>query len=503
MTTHDVSQADHTPVGHTPVGHTPVGHTPVGHTPVSSDAPPRPGAGTPRPYRFPHFETRILSNGLRIVVAPIHAYPVVTILAVVEAGTTRDPRNAEGVAQLATRALNEGTRTMNALELTERLEMLGSTLDTGADWDSAIVQLTALSSRVEDGFAVLAEVLREPAFPEHELERMRAERISDLAQLRSEPRGLADVFFSRLLYVPDSRFARLAGGDESSIQRATRERLVAYHAAYYRPNATALMISGDITVDEAVRHASRCLGDWSGTAPEVTEPVDAQRFPDARVHLVHKAEAPQSELRVGHVAVPRLHEDYFPLLVMNAILGGLFSSRLNLNLREVHAYTYGAHSAFDWRRAASPFEISTAVETAVTADALREILTELTRIREAPVTADELSLAISYLIGVFPIRFETTAEVAGGLANVEIFRLPTNYFDTYRDRVRAVTADDVLRVARTHLDPARLQVVIVGDATAIQEPLAALGVGPVTVYDPFDADPPVPGDASVDAPVTA
>ena len=250
------------------------------------------------------------------------------------------------------------------------------------------------------------------------------------------------------------------------------------------------MIAGDITVDEAVRHASRCLGAWTGTAPDVTEPVDAQRFPDARVHIVHKADAPQSELRVGHVAVPRLHEDYFPLVVMNAILGGLFSSRLNLNLREEHAYTYGAHSAFDWRRAASPFEISTAVETAVTADALREITTEFARIRQAPVSEAELSLAVSYLIGVFPIRFETTAEVAGGLANVEIFRLPTNYFDTYRDRVGAVTAEDVLRVAHTHLDPARLQVVVVGDASAIREPLEAVGVGPVTVYDPSDADPP-------------
>ncbi len=453
-------------------------------------APQRPGAGTPRPYRFPHFETRILANGLRIVVAPIHAYPVVTILAVVEAGATRDPYNIEGVAQLATRALNEGTASMNALELAQRLEMLGSTLDTGADWDSAIVQLTALATRVEDGFTVLAEVLREPSFPEHELHRMRGERMSDLAQLRTEPRGLADVFFSRLLYVPSSRFARLAGGDENSIQRVTRERIVAYHDAYYRPNATALMIAGDITVDEAVRHASRCFGAWTGTAPDVTEPVDAQRFPDARVHIVHKADAPQSELRVGHVAVPRLHEDYFPLVVMNAILGGLFSSRLNLNLREEHAYTYGAHSAFDWRRAASPFEISTAVETAVTADALREITTEFARIRQAPVSEAELSLAVSYLIGVFPIRFETTAEVAGGLANVEIFRLPTNYFDTYRDRVGAVTAEDVLRVAHTHLDPARLQVVVVGDASAIREPLEAVGVGPVTVYDPSDADPP-------------
>jgi len=450
--------------------------------------PPRPGAAEPRPYHFPMFETRILANGLRVVVSPVHAYPVVTVLAVTEAGATRDPRDAEGLAQLTTRALSEGTRDMNALELAQRLETLGTTLDTGADWDSAIVQLTSLASRVDDAFAVLAEVLRFPAFPESELDRLRAERLADLAQLRAEPRGLADVYFSRLLYDAGSRFARLAGGDEASITHITRDRTVAYHAEFYRPNSTALMVVGDITVDEAVRHATRCFGDWSGTAPDVTEPLDVPRFREQRVHIIDKADAPQSELRVGHVAVPRLHDDYFPLVVMNAILGGLFSSRLNLNLREVHAYTYGAHSAFDWRRAASPFEISTAVETAVTADALREIQIEFARIRETPVTDAELSLATDYLVGVFPIRFETTAEVAGGLANVEIFRLPSNYFDSYRERVRSVTVDDVLRVAQRHLDPARLQVVVVGDASSIREPLAALGLGPVTVYDPADME---------------
>ena len=234
--------------------------------------------------------------------------------------------------------------------------------------------------------------------------------------------------------------------------------------------------------------ATQHLGAWEGNAPPVTEPLDKPRFAEPRVHLVHKADAPQSEVRVGHVAIPRLHEDYFPVVVMNAILGGLFSSRLNLNLREVHAYTYGAHSAFDWRRAASPFEISTAVETAVTADALREIAIELHRMRDAEVSEAELSLAISYLVGVFPIRFETTAEVAGGLANVEIFRLPDDYFDRYRDRVRAVTAADVLRVAQRHLDPARLQVVVVGDADAIRGPVEALGLGPVVVYQPTDDD---------------
>ncbi|MEP6780397.1 MAG: pitrilysin family protein, partial [Gemmatimonadaceae bacterium] len=268
------------------------------------------------------------------------------------------------------------------------------------------------------------------------------------------------------------------------VQQLQRDKIIKFHEEYFRPNATALMVVGDITVEAALKYAQDNFGDWAGEAPAVKEPVDRARYTDARIHVVAKADAPQSEVRVGHVAVPRENPDYFPLVVMNAILGGLFSSRLNLNLREAHAYTYGAHSAFDWRRAASPFEVSTAVETAVTAAAVSESLLEISRMRDQPVTEAELSLATSYLDGVFPIRFETTAAVAGGLANVEIFRLASNYFDTYRDKVRAVTSGDVLRVARKHLDPTRLQVIVVGDPAQVVEPLRALNFGSITVHNP-------------------
>ena len=341
--------------------------------------------------------------------------------------------------------------------------------------------------QADDAIAVLAEVLRAPSFPENELERLRHERLADLAQLRAEPRGLADMYFSQLVYDGTSRFSRMAGGDEQSISRISRNDVVANHARVFRPSTTALIIVGDITSDAALKLAEENFGDWTGSLVETPPVIDHARYDTMRVHVVRKSDAPQSEIRAGHVSVPRVHNDYFPLVIMNAILGGLFSSRLNLNLREAHAYTYGAHSAFDWRRAASPFEMSTAVETGVTANAVRESLKELIRIREEEVSEAELSLAVSYLDGVFPIRFETTAAVAGGLANLEIFRLPSDYFDSYRARVRDVTAKDVLRVAREHLDPARLQVVVVGHADAVVESLADVGAGPVTVYEPADA----------------
>lgn len=449
---------------------------------------PRPAAGEPRPYNFPAFEQHRLSNQLRVTIASIPTLPVVTTLAVVDAGSTRDPDGYEGLATLTMHALEEGTESMDALALAERLELLGTTLNAGADWDSAVIHLTSLSSRVGDAFEVLADVLRRPAFPESELDRLRQERLADLAQLKAEPRGLADVYFSRVLYEPGSRFARLSGGDETSIMRLNRDMLVAHHGALFTPSNITLMIVGDITVADGLALAERCFGDWAEGDLHVNDPHARQRYAEPRVHLIDKADAPQSEIRAGHVSVPRLHEDYFPIVVMNAILGGLFSSRLNLNLREEHAFTYGAHSAFGWRRAPSPFEMSTAVETGVTADAVREIVKEFNRIRETEVSEAELSLAVSYLDGVFPIRFETTAAVAGGLANLEIFHLPSDYFDSYRENVRAVTAQDVLRVARAHLDPGRLQVVVVGDASAVRGPLEELGIGAVTVYDAASYD---------------
>jgi len=198
---------------------------------------------------------------------------------------------------------------------------------------------------------------------------------------------------------------------------------------------------------------------------------------------VRKEDAPQSEIRVGHVGLPRRHPDYFPALIVNALLGGLFSSRINLNLREVHAYTYGAHSSFDWRKAAGPFVVSTAVKSDVTADAAREILLEISRIRADAVSEDELTLATSYLDGVFPIRYETTDSIARALAALTIYELPNDYFDSYRANIRRVTAMDVLHAADKYLHPDQLQLVVVGDPTVISAPLAALDAGPVSVYD--------------------
>ena len=489
--------------------------------PQPASSAPRPAPGAPRPYHFPKFERRALANGVRIVVAPVHKLPLVTAIALVDAGAALDPEGREGLAQLTARALTEGTASSPGEALTDRVERLGTSLEASADWDTALVQLTVASSRLAEAVRLLGEVLREPAFAEREVGRLRAERLAELLALKTEPRGLADEMFDRFTYAPSARYARPEGGSEASVSALGRAEVAHFYGEHYQPSRTTIVIAGDVTADEAERVVAAAFGDWRerdataataaagaaarGAPPQrevakhavtARHPSDAARTasppPPAvdtparltrAVHLVANADAPQSELRIGHVGVPRLHPDYFAIVVMNAILGGLFSSRVNLNLREAHAYTYGAHSAYDWRRAAGPFVVSSAVKSDVTDAAAREVLFEIDRLRAEPVSADELSLATSYLDGVFPIRYETTAAIAVALANLVLYGMPDDYFDRYREHIRALTADDVLRAARDHLHPDRLQVVVVGDPATVRAPLEALGIGPLAAYD--------------------
>jgi zinc protease len=451
---------------------------------VEPVAPPRPAPGEPRPYSFPAFESRTLANGLRIIVAPVTKLPVASVLAIIDAGAGIEPHDREGVAQLTAKALIEGTAARDGAAITDEAERLGGALESTADWDAATIKITVLSERIEPALRLVAEVLRTPTFPAREIERLKSERQAELLQLRAEPRGLADEMIERFAYAPSARYARPDGGTAASVEALTRADVEAFYRARYTPANVTLIVVGNVTIAQMVSLATSTMGDWTAVAAATPPAVlDTAAGDLPAIRIVRKADAPQSEIRVGHVGLPRSHRDYFPVLIMNAVLGGLFSSRINLNLREVHAYTYGAHSVYDWRRGAGPFVVSTAVQSDVTDGALREILSEINRIRTDPVEPSELSLATSYLDGVFPIRYETASAIATAIGNMVIYGLPADYYDQYRSNVRSVGTADVLTAARAHLDPARLQVVIVGDPGSIREPLERLGAGPVQVYD--------------------
>jgi zinc protease len=447
----------------------------------------RPLPGPPREYHFPSFERHTLTNGLRIIVAPVQKLPVVTVLAVIEAGASNDPRGLEGLAHLTAEALREGTVSHTGLELLEGFENLGSSLESGADWDSTVVSMTLLKDQLRSGYALFAEVLTSPSFPEHEVERLKAERLAERLQILAEPRGLADESFSKFLYAENSRYGEPMNGNNESISRVTRQSVADFFGSRYTPDATTLIIVGDIGFPEGVELVTAALGGWQGRKLAGATAVVQETRSVRAMEVVSKADAAQAELRIGHKGVARSHPDYFKLVVMNAVLGGLFSSRINLNLREKHGYTYSASSYYDWRRQPGPFVIATAVQSEVVADALRETLAEIDGMRKDAITVDELSLATSYLEGVFPIRYETTSAIASALANLVIFDLPDTFYDGYRENIRNVSTADVLRAAQAYVRPEELRVVVVGDPAVVKTPLENLKFSSVSVQAPTEA----------------
>ena len=443
----------------------------------------RPKSGPTRRYHFPEFHDETLPSGIRLVTAPVKKLPLATVLVIIDAGSVNEPRGKEGIAALTAAGLLEGTSRLDGAELAEKFEQLGTSLESGADWDSAFVKITTMSDKLEEATQLLGEVISSPVFPEREIERLKAERLAEILQLESEPRGLADEKFSEFLYSPESRYSRPDEGSTESVSSLSRENVNQFYQSNYRSGATTVIIAGDVTPERARTMVTDAFQKWPTGSAQKPQLTTAARTNSRRVHIVHKSEAPQSELRVGHVGLPRKHPDFFPTMVMNAVLGGLFGSRINLNLREVHGYTYGASSSYDWRRGAGPFVVSTAVESEVTAPALTEIFLEIDRIRNEKISEEELSLARDYLEGVFPIRYETTAAIASALATLVIHDLPAEYYDTYRRNVHNVSTEAVLKSATSHLHPAELQTVVVGDAKMIRGSLADAKFGDLLVHN--------------------
>ncbi|MEO8192310.1 MAG: pitrilysin family protein [Gemmatimonadales bacterium] len=447
----------------------------------------RPLPSPPREYHFPRFIRRTLGNGMTILVATVSKLPVVSVAAVIDATALADEKGKEGTADLTAQALREGTTARDGLRLAVDLEKLGTSLEAGADWDSTVASLTVLTDHLEEAFGIFAEVLTSPAFNEEDIGRLKAERLAERMQILDEPRALADESFARFIYDADCRYAKPISGSTKSVSAISREDVAAFYRRNYVPSATTLIFAGDVTVEDAFALAESTLGTWKGERNVSSVEADKSARETRAVEIVVKSDAAQSEVRIGHIGVPRNHPDYFPIVVMNAVLGGLFSSRINLNLREAHGYTYGASSYFDWRRQSGPFVISTAVQSEVTAVAIAETLKEIDRMRKEAIGEEELTLATSYLAGVFPIRYETTSAIASALANMVTFGLPADCYDTYRANISSVTTQDVLGAARKYVKPEQLQSVVVGDAQLIKESVEALGIGNLTVRDAVEA----------------
>jgi predicted Zn-dependent peptidase len=442
----------------------------------------RPTPGPTPTLTLPEIEEFRLDNGLTVLLVEHHELPLLQARLIIETGSAADG-DKPGLASFTADMLDEGTAKRSALQLAEEVDFIGAQLSTGSNWDGSYVTLLTLKRHLDTAFDLFSDIVLNPAFPEEELERRRSSRLTSILQQKDQPRIVATMVFNRVIYGPTHPYGQPASGTEESIRSIQRDDLKRFYETYYRPNNATLILVGDVTKEEIAPKVKQFFVAWTKKeVPSVKIPQAASRT-STGIYLVDKPEAAQSEIRIGHVGVARNNPDYFKLTVMNTILGGQFSSRINMNLREKRGYTYGARSSYAMRKAAGPFIASAGVKTAVTDSSVIEFMKELTRIRQEGVTAEELEFAKQSLLRRLPRQFETAADIARQLTNLVLYDLPKDYFNKYVQRIQAVTAEDVLQAARNYIHPDRSAIVIVGDVAKIREGLEALGYGPVVLLD--------------------
>jgi predicted Zn-dependent peptidase len=451
---------------------------------VTPDAPFRQQAPAPGPepsFRVPAFKRFKLKNGLTVVLAELHDLPLVNLGLVVKSGGGANPPGEAGLADMTARMLTEGTTHRTAPEIADQTAALGATLAATSSWDATTVALSTLTRNLDPALAIFADVALNPAFDPKELARVRDNQLTAITRRKDSPPTVASLAMARLLYGQKHPYGWPMTGAESTVAKLTPAGLRAFYDANYRPNNAVLIVTGDVT-EAAVRpKLEAAFKAWRPKPVAVRRlPAPASAAAKTRIFLIDKADAPQSSIRVGNIGIERTNPDYFPVMLMNMVLGGGFY-RLDLNLREGKGWTYGARSNFESRKTPGPFAAGGEFVAPHTAESVAEIMKEINTIRDTDVTDAELSRAKDQIIKSFPARFATRGSIAGQLAELAVFGLPDSYLTDYTKRVAAVTKDDVRRVARKYLTPDRLTIVVVGDQKSLRVPLEKLA--PVEARD--------------------
>jgi zinc protease len=435
-----------------------------------------PEARRGRPFIFPAIEKSRLPNGLHVWTVRHAAVPVVTSILLVRRGSASDPPGKDGLAAITLDMLDEGSGGRSAIEMHEALARLGAQFDNDIGSDGSALSVTTLSRFAGQGLAIVADMAARPSLADADFARVRQLRLHRLTQLRDIPGAVADRAFVRLLY-GDHPYGHTPMGSEPSLAGMTVDDVRAFHANEMTPSIATLITVGDCEHEEIRRLAGDAFGGWHGAAQDLAV-RDETPAAAARLHVVPRPGAPQSELRIGQVSAARHTEDYHALVAANMVLGGQFVSRINLNLREDKGLTYGARTAFDFRRMKGPFSLQVSVQTAGTARAIAESLDEIAAIRgPRPITEAELALGVAALTRGYARSFETPEQIARAAMQIALYDLPDDYFAQYVPRVEAVTAAEATAAAARHLDPSRLVTLVVGDLDAIGPDLERLGLG--------------------------
>lgn len=445
-----------------------------------------PELGPAPSLKVPPITRRALSNGLPVWIVEMHEVPVVDLTMIVKSGASSDPAGKYGVASFTAAMLDEGAGTRDALAIADAIDFLGATLTTSSAFDASSVHLHGLASKLDAALPIFADVVRRPTFPQADMERLRTERLTTLLQFRDNAQQLAASAFSRILYGPQHRYGTGTIGTETTNKAMTVADLRQFYTAHYRPQNAHLLVVGDVTAAAVLPKLERAFGTWAAPG-DVARPIlpTVPAPTTRRLFLIDKPGAAQSQIRMGTIGVARSTPDYHTIDVLNTLLGGSFTSRLNINLREEHGYTYGAGSAFDMRQTPGPFFAAAGVQTDKTVESLTEFFKEIDGVRE-PVPDEELSRAKSLEALSFPGTFETTSDMAAQLATLIVYKLPDTFFDEYVPKIQAVTAADLQRVATQRLNSQTFVVVVAGDLAKIEQPIRNANFGAVTIVNADD-----------------
>ncbi|MGH9423069.1 MAG: M16 family metallopeptidase [Thermoanaerobaculia bacterium] len=443
-----------------------------------------PTLGPPPKVSLPPIVTRQLPNGLKLMIVEQHELPLADFVLVVGRGGTVDPASKGGVANLTASMLTEGTTGRTSLQIADQAAFLGIGLGANSSWDASTISLHTPTAQLDSALALFADVALHPAFPQQDFERVKKNRLTTLIQLKDRPTAIADQAYASILYGSDHPYGHSLVGNESSINGMTTADLKSFYQTNFIPNNSTLIIVGDVTPAQIERKISALFGGWQRGTITDYHFIDPPKASATTVYLIDKPGAAQSSFRIGSVGVPRSTKDYFALNVLNTILGGSFTSRLNQNLREKHGYTYGARSRFDMRQSAGPFTASAEIVSAKTDSGLVEFMNELNAIRDT-VPAVELRKAKRYLQLGMPGDFETTQQIASQLIPVALYGLPLDYYNNYVANIESVTQSDLQRVARQYINPSALAIVVVGDRKSIEQGLKAVNAGPISIRDFF------------------
>ncbi|MGE5314651.1 MAG: M16 family metallopeptidase [Acidobacteriota bacterium] len=465
--------------------------SPIAHAQQTVDRSTPPALGPTPSIRMNPVQKFSLKNGLRVIVYEKHEVPIVQMSLVVRAGNVDEPADRLGLAGMTANMLDEGAGGKSSLELADAIDYLGTTISTYGGIQTSSVSMRSTVSKLDESLKLFADVALRPDFPASDLERLRKQSLTSLLQAYDQPRIIANIASGPIVFGKEHPYGRISTGTEQSLKAMSVEDLKKFYSTHYRPNNAFLVVVGDVKAKEIVQKLEKAFGTWARKTVDAASVPRATQVSGRKIYLIDKPDAAQSVIRICRVGTDRKTEDYFPLIVMNTILGGSFSSRLNLNLREHHHFTYGASSFFSLRLSAGAFTAAADVQTDSTVQAMREFMKELAAI-SAPVTDEELTRAKNYLALGYPDNFSNVASIAGQLEEMTTYDLPETYFTTYIDRVLAVTKDDVERAAKKYVDAENLAIIIVGDRAKIEPGLAAAKIGEIVPMSVVEALGPMP-----------